>query len=590
MAGPTTTRTLASANVGPLFSLIDGLAYVKVTKADAQRAVVNPNDGRWVNFADPDEYATRPIGFDCRIFVPVFCSECYGTTEADYDTALTELRNSQNAFLVGMCYVYGSATNEPYPDSRKAFLVNEELAFSGACHPQPGRALFMHKPDKQIGYVQCYWHVHSRSSAKTYLYTCIAVSETPYAEGVVAADINKGLSLGTVGKHDIGLVTEECSLVTVPARPGCYCQRVASAECEPTMRKMGFSSIKNATLNAGLGDETSTAKTDEDAFRVDNSISGLVRSFETIIRDQATEMTVLKDVLDALKIQNGLFTRLVANPNDEDIRFTLQGAKDFTKRTGVKTQLSAGIESTDETHVDASRSMERGAGEPIAPMTLNQQHVEELLKLLQQQQQSQPLQLMSMMQQLLADPKQRDVARDAYGLPNVHHQQFDPSRLSKEQRRQIAMEYNREEDERRAATQQHYDKMLESLKSSIKDVIAEQHAHHFDKLTTQYEQKTQQRDTLADVARETPYKRPAKRASDESHDTDVRTLMMELRELTRNMLPTKQNQSDNATCDVREPETVTQTKEPTRIQAGLSHAHGDRSTRVEDFISAVVGQ
>ena len=61
--------------------------------------------------------------------------------------------------------------------------------------------------------------------------------------------------------------------------------------------------------------------------------------------DQAAEVRVLKDVLEVIKVQNSVLT--LKCPDNTDPLFRVQGAKDFTRRTGVKTELCAGIKPTD---------------------------------------------------------------------------------------------------------------------------------------------------------------------------------------------------------------------------------------------------
>lgn len=63
--------------------------------------------------------------------------------------------------------------------------------------------------------------------------------------------------------------------------------------------------------------------------------------------EQAAEVRVLKDVLEAIKVQNSVLTQRLKCPDDPDTFFTVQGAKDFTRRTGVKTKLCAGITEED---------------------------------------------------------------------------------------------------------------------------------------------------------------------------------------------------------------------------------------------------
>lgn len=78
--------------------------------------------------------------------------------------------------------------------------------------------------------MECYWHIHSRSADKTFLYCCVACDDTEYANGVVKPDTSIGFSLGTVGDNKSSPSTEECSLVLVPMRPGCFCTLVTGSD------------------------------------------------------------------------------------------------------------------------------------------------------------------------------------------------------------------------------------------------------------------------------------------------------------------------------------------------------------------------
>lgn len=93
------------------------------------------------------------------------------TEEGDYTEALASIAShGSGKFLVGMCCVFGVDRGEVYPESRKDFIVGNDMSYSGAYHPQPGKVVFLHKIKKDIGRVKCYWHVHSRSVEKTFLY------------------------------------------------------------------------------------------------------------------------------------------------------------------------------------------------------------------------------------------------------------------------------------------------------------------------------------------------------------------------------------------------------------------------------------
>lgn len=306
---PTTVKTMADTGIGPLvncgsrvgpvFSKKDNCAFVKVSHLDTKRAVINTDNMTLVQYVEKADYPDGSLESDQSLFVPIFCKECYGTEDGDYTEALDNVTScGAKGFIVGMCSVFGVADNETYPNSRKDFMVGNDMSFSGACQPQPGRVLFMHKADKEIGRVKCYWHVHSRSTNKTFLYCCVVCHNTEYASGVLDPDMNMGFSLGTVGDNGSGPVTEECSLVSVPMRPGCFCVVVEPKDLASSMIRMGFSSLKNYTLDAGATRGTADGKSGTRSQHEDFTTT--VQSLKKVVLDQATEMRVLKDVLEAM--------------------------------------------------------------------------------------------------------------------------------------------------------------------------------------------------------------------------------------------------------------------------------------------------
>ncbi|KAK7915592.1 hypothetical protein WMY93_011353 [Mugilogobius chulae] len=226
-----------------------------MSKKDKRRAVINLTSMTLVDYVDAAAIPKEELQSDQTLFVPVFCKECYGTNEDDYNEALARIvSGGRNRFLVGVCSVFGVAQGEVYPDSRKDFVVDNEFSYSGACHPQPGKAVFLHKVKGDIGQVMCYWHVHSKSVDKTFLYCCVACNENDYTRHVLDPNVfSMGFSLGTVGENGSGPVTEECSLVPVPMRPGCFCTLVTGEkELYQAMSRMGFSTLKYRTLEAGV--------------------------------------------------------------------------------------------------------------------------------------------------------------------------------------------------------------------------------------------------------------------------------------------------------------------------------------------------
>lgn len=165
-----TSLVSQGSRVGPVFCTKDQCAFVKVSNEDKTRAVVNMTSMTLVEYADRCEYPEGALRSDQSLFVPIFCKECYGTNKDHYTEALASVASCRSdKFLVGMCSVFGVAQDELYPELRKDFIVGNDMSYSGACHPQPSKAVFQHKVKKDIDRVKCYWHVHSRSVDKTFL-------------------------------------------------------------------------------------------------------------------------------------------------------------------------------------------------------------------------------------------------------------------------------------------------------------------------------------------------------------------------------------------------------------------------------------
>ncbi|KAL3997042.1 hypothetical protein ACER0C_009698 [Sarotherodon galilaeus] len=455
------------SRLGPVFATKDRRAYVKVRKDDSVRAVVDLSTMTLVDYATPEQYPDEPVQCDRSLFVPIFCKDCYGTHDAQYNGAIRAMTSSgTDTFIVGMCSVYGVASGEIYPDSRLEYIVPNDLSFSGACHPQPGRALFMHKTENEIGSVKCYWHVHSRSTNKTFLYCCVARADTQDAAGVVQPETSMGFSLGTVGDNAKGPVTEECSLVSWPMRPGCFCVVVSAKDLPSTMTRMGFSSVKDATLDAGekpLG--VSTPCDPEPLSSAERVGRQDTEALRKMVADQTAEMRLLKDALEAVKVQNNLFTRLLKG-QDEDALFTLRGAKEFSRRTGTETKLCAG-DTVDNQPLDREHEQTSDAHNS-GEMAATQSQMDEILKLLQNQQRQQQPQQQDMQHALLyafhphpgylpysaaMQPHNPTVFHRRYGdagLPDANARLWGPrsenpmdyDSLTQEQRRKIAMVYN----------------------------------------------------------------------------------------------------------------------------------------------------
>ncbi|KAK2812698.1 hypothetical protein Q5P01_000999 [Channa striata] len=343
-ADPPATSTGRSIRAGPLFCIKDQSVYVKTSSRDAKRAVLNATSMTLVDYADSSECRDEELRSDPSLFVPIFCKECYGTEDADYAEALARVRSSgSGTFVVGVCSVYGLAPDETYPSqgrlcSRKRAVVTRELV----TRSREGRVPARTRP------------------AKTSVATEYA--ETP--AGVVGAGgaASTAFSLGTVGDNAYGPVTEECSLVSVPVRPGCFCVAVADGDAVTrTMIRMGFCSVKDAALEAGLrpedegsrpadvpqGDGEGSRGEGEDAESVGDAgvpqgPEDEARAAMTLLAKQAEEIRALKDALKAVKVQNGVLKQRLSSPEDPDAMFTARGARDFTERTGLRNKLCAG--------------------------------------------------------------------------------------------------------------------------------------------------------------------------------------------------------------------------------------------------------
>lgn len=176
------------------------------------------------------------------------------------------------------------------------------------------------------------------------------------------------------------------------------------------------------------------------------------------------------------------------------------------------------------------------------------------------------------------------------------------------------MAYNREEAEKQAVAQKQQERMLESIKASIRDALKEQSQKPG---TT--EPQSEQYEMLRMLAKDTPYKRTSARASESAEigTNDIAALMRELREIremTKDLSSTRTvvdrsnlsepSQNPGAqTVDMETEPNHTETPAMTEArsqttakqQAGYvsaTQAEVVRSTKdsVSDFISAVVSK
>ncbi len=428
---------------------------------------------------------------------------------------------------------------------------------------------------------------------------------------------------------------------------------------------MGFSKLKDSVLDAGLEPKEGPATADlqsRDNFK-GQMVMEAVASLKKVILQQADELQLLRDVLEAMKVQNSILTQKLKCPGDPDTLFTLQGAKDFTRCTGVTTKLCAGIKPTDENsnpeEIDPVDEPPLPPPEPeLLKDTMDLPPVDNLVKLLlqhlqQQQQQKQQVPLLPQhsLPQLPLSQQQQQAQLQA--LPNImqsvpmfqhftqpqtqhvlspqHQQQqqqqqqqagpgiflwptpyypntvwnpekFQHGTLSESQRRMIAMEYNKEESERQTASQREQEKMLESIKTSMRDFIQEQQCSLVSEWSPPNHSDV---DILQSLARDTPYKRVSKQTNKEPHHnvSDIYILTNELHELTKQIKRSGKGSIENTeevvVMETEDPERGTSSTQQSDMsvaskqQAGYVPPVGsgnllDTSSSVADCISAVV--
>ena len=604
---------------GPVFSRKDGRVYVKVSQQDETRPVFNSDTRALIEHAvGSSEYADVPVQVDENVFVPIFCKECYGTRTVDYDDALQILSSLQpRSFIVGVCCVFGREPDEPYTEATLKFFVSNKYAYSGACHRQPGLCLFLHENKKEIiGRVHCYWHVHSKSADKTFLYCCVECAQTEYVATFISqrASFGPAFSLGTVSDDEgQSPITEECSLVSHPRRPGCWASFYEPDELSKAMTRLGFCVNKHCALEAGWQPEHTTDgrgvdprkgiadTTDGTGVEPFKDIADTIRALKNCVLVQKQELMALKDILRATKIHNSLLTQRLKNPSDPDLLLALRGAKDFTARTGIPNGLCAGINEPRGTidtseigsdvcdkFADSEKLSDAAAGNTSivppnsnmdggqAPVqtpnsnnpleTLVTTMLQQITASQQQQQQQQPAAQSSQQQQQLNSAAlfgllhlvpmllntQRGAPQQLLTPDGGVHHRFQSDRfgvqprstgypvhgssdgkcessayesLTPEQKRSIAIEYNERESEKAAARQKDHEKLMDTVKDSVRSVLKE--------IGTPGAPDDAE-DGLQNIAKETPYKRPKKTAKpdSEAHDDHILPgLIAELKEL-----------------------------------------------------------
>lgn len=380
---------MAQLKVGPLFSDDGKYIYLKLTQIDKHRAIIDRATMTLTEYVERDSIAfpsDTELRSDESLFVPIFCVDCYGTTQENYEAFLDSLLASADEtdeFIVGVCCVYGNDGCEPNPESRAKYKVPNKLAYSATCHMQPGKAFFMHDTRYELGDVKCYWHVHSRNSEKSFLYCCVKCQRNEYTDTVMkymkGRCFELSYSLGTTGENSIGPVTDECSFVTVPMRPGCFCEVHKIDSLPDNLRSRGFSTVKDKALEAGLSPPVVSSE---------NSISPTSSALER----SEPKLAALSNLLSGLMAQVHILTQRLEDPYHPETQYNKYGAEDYYKRTGHRPKLCAGV------LPKADSSTAETEGSHTEPMEIHD--VDSIIKLLKNfKQQQQQQQLMSQQQQ-----------------------------------------------------------------------------------------------------------------------------------------------------------------------------------------------
>ena len=401
---------MAQLKVGPLFSDDGKYIYLKLSEIDKHRAIIDRATMTLTEYVERDSI-TFPSEMELRsdksLFVPIFCVDCYGTTQENYDAFLESVlagADDTDEFIVGVCCVFGDDGFEPNPGSRAKYKVTNELAYSAACQMQPGKAFFMHDTRYELGDVLCYWHVHSRNSEKTFLYCCVKCHHNEYTNTVMKymkeTCFELSYSLGTRGENSLGPITDECSFVTVPMRAGCFCEVHKNDSLLHNLRSRGFSTVKEGALEAGMLSPLVSSE---------NSISPLSSELEHC----EPKLAALSNLLSGLMAQVHILTQRIDDPCHLETQYNRYGAEDYYKRTGNRPKLCAGVlQKTDSSAAVTERSY-------TAPMEIHD--VDSAIKLLnnykqqqqEQQQQQQQQQLESQSGSLNAMGKQQQQLQTA---------------------------------------------------------------------------------------------------------------------------------------------------------------------------------
>ncbi|KAK2812517.1 hypothetical protein Q5P01_000017 [Channa striata] len=390
------------------------------------RVVLNATSMTLVDYAR-QQRVSGPTALDPSLFVPIFC-KCYGTRPTEALAASERSARSSSACARVRARAGRDLPREGHFESGWAF----------ACHP---KGVFLH--EARSGVLLRAQQVHRQ--------------DIPVLLRVLRQHGVKRLlgSLAQVG--------------TTPARGGV--QRSRSREARLLLRRDGR--------------RGQPRRCREDAAM-------------TLLAKQAEEIRALKDALKAVKVQNGVLKQRLSSPEDPDAMFTARGARDFTERTGLRNKLCAGETKAPSAavaggHTNATVSADEASGAGAAmdpggeqqPRPLSGYELEELRRLLP------PRFAVDERAQQHTNGQRRDrpeqprplVARGAEHVP--YYYSYGDGRspagtfektahrdtLTEEQKRDIALAYNKRESEKEEASRKKREEMIAMIKTSVGDMI-----------------------------------------------------------------------------------------------------------------------
>lgn len=164
-------------------------------------------------------------------FVPVLCTQCYGTTQTEYNN-YADLADKPGKYIIGLACTYDRFDSDfnpsSYPNSKKGdidstkmnnyFMSLENVKYM--CHVMPGEVLYRHKAPF-LGNVLFYWHVHTPNTCG--VNALVRCRSDDDLDGATELAFSTGSAFSwtttSTGERDIVV---ELSLVFMPARPGCF--------------------------------------------------------------------------------------------------------------------------------------------------------------------------------------------------------------------------------------------------------------------------------------------------------------------------------------------------------------------------------